>query len=337
MHNRKPDPKDFHSGSFEWGVQMSNPGHIYVLMNYSMENLVKVGKTNRDSESRAKELSSVTGVPTPFIVAFDAYFDDCYEAEEYVHKKLGQKGFRLSNNREFFQAPLKEVISVIVEAQSFLSSQHILSSESKTQTSQLDNEKESSVQNEKEPWSEIESVAEYYLNSAGTFEEAYRLYKQALNLGSKTAYYPLGFMTLNGLGCLEDAKEGLELLKKGVDNGDGRCCGELSDYYFHTVKDVSIGKYWFENYLESGCIINPHNLTPTYIFRRSTYIFNACASLKIALKDYKIILEKYRSILSPIKEELISFAIKKINISAKKYPNIKPLYLQIGQDIKNML
>ena len=43
---------------------MSNSGYIYVLINNSMENLVKVGKTSRDAESRAKELSSVTGVPT---------------------------------------------------------------------------------------------------------------------------------------------------------------------------------------------------------------------------------------------------------------------------------
>ena len=315
---------------------MGNPGHIYVLMNYSMENLVKVGKTIRDSESRAKELSSVTGVPTPFIVAFDAYFNDCDEAEEYVHKKLDQKGFRLSNNREFFQVPLKEVINVIVEAQSFFSSQHIFSSENKTQTSQLDNERESSLHNDGEPWSEIESVAEYYLNS-GNFEEAYRLYKQALNLGSRTSYYPLGYMTVNGMGCLEDEKEAIDLLKKGVDNGDGRCCGELSICYFYKVKDVSIGKYWFEKYLESGCISNPHNLTSPFILKRSAYIFHACVSLKIADFNYKMFLEKYRSILSPMKEELISFAIEQINYASNKHPNIKPLYLQVGQDIKNIL
>jgi hypothetical protein len=83
-----PDtPNVTHSLQPSKGGQMSNPGYIYVLMNYSMDNLIKIGKTTRDTESRAKELSSVTGVPTPFIVAFDAYFDDCCEAEAYVHKK----------------------------------------------------------------------------------------------------------------------------------------------------------------------------------------------------------------------------------------------------------
>ncbi len=99
---------------------MLSSGYVYVLINYSMDNLVKVGKTTRDVEGRAKELSAATGVPVPFIVAFDAHFDDCSQAENYIHKKLEQKGYRLSNNREFFQAPLKEVIGVIVEAQQVL-------------------------------------------------------------------------------------------------------------------------------------------------------------------------------------------------------------------------
>ncbi len=67
---------------------MSNPGYIYVLINYSMQGIVKVGKTIRDTESRAKELSSVTGVPTPFIVAFDAYFADCSQAEDLSMMKF---------------------------------------------------------------------------------------------------------------------------------------------------------------------------------------------------------------------------------------------------------
>lgn len=49
---------------------MIEPGHIYILVNPSMEGLVKIGKTTRDPESRARELSQATGVPTPFYVAF---------------------------------------------------------------------------------------------------------------------------------------------------------------------------------------------------------------------------------------------------------------------------
>jgi hypothetical protein len=53
---------------------VNDSGFIYVLINVSMDGLVKIGKTQRDPEKRAIELSSATGVPTPFIVAFEAFF-----------------------------------------------------------------------------------------------------------------------------------------------------------------------------------------------------------------------------------------------------------------------
>jgi hypothetical protein len=266
---------------------MRNSGYIYVLINHSMENLVKVGKTTRDAESRAKELSSVTGIPTPFIVAFDECFDNCDEAEDYIHKKLEQKGFRLSNNREFFQAPLKEVISVIVEAKQFFASKNNLVLDSKTQTNQSDNESEITLQIAKEPWSEIEAIAEYFL-ADGNYEDAYRLYKQALTLGSKKSFYPLGCMTLSGMGCLEDTKEGLELLQQGVNNGDGRCYGGLSEYYFYKAKNYSIAEKWFENYLKSGCFVNQQPDAGHALFALSytAYIFSVCPLFRGKFKVY---------------------------------------------------
>ncbi len=99
---------------------MNNSGHVYVLINPSLDGLLKIGKTTRAPIDRAKELSSSTGVPTPFVVAYDAYFPDCSKAEQYVHVKLESKGYRLSPNKEFFDAPLKDVIDAIIEAKHHL-------------------------------------------------------------------------------------------------------------------------------------------------------------------------------------------------------------------------
>jgi hypothetical protein len=96
---------------------MKEPGYIYVLVNPSMEGLVKIGKTTRDPESRAKELSQATGVATPFYVAFNIYVPDCHSAEEFVHAILEHKGFRNTANREFFQMPLSQAIEVLLLAQ----------------------------------------------------------------------------------------------------------------------------------------------------------------------------------------------------------------------------
>ena len=80
---------------------MSDPGYIYVLINPSMQGLVKIGKTTREPSDRAKELSAVTGIPTTFILVFDQYFDDCSRAEEYIHSLLERKNYRVSSNKEF--------------------------------------------------------------------------------------------------------------------------------------------------------------------------------------------------------------------------------------------
>ena len=45
------------------------PGWVYVLVNSSMPGIAKVGRTTRAPRDRAAELSGVTGVATPFIVA----------------------------------------------------------------------------------------------------------------------------------------------------------------------------------------------------------------------------------------------------------------------------
>ena len=89
---------------------MSDSGYVYVLINPSMENLVKIGKTKREPNERAKELSSTTGVPTPFIVVYDCYFESCSEAEIFVHTYLENKGFRVSSIENFLKSQLKMLL-----------------------------------------------------------------------------------------------------------------------------------------------------------------------------------------------------------------------------------
>ena len=313
---------------------MLNSGYIYVLINYSMENLVKVGKTTRNPEERASELSSATGVPTPFIVAYDAYFDDCNMAEDYVHKKLEQKGFRLSNTKEFFQAPLKEIISAILEAQQVLKSQQISHSYEEIQKVSSSEEIPSEPQEEqKNPFAEIEALAEYHLDYRN-LEEAYRLYKKALNLGSKNSYYNLGRMTIHGWGCIEDEREALDYLKKGIDNGDGRCCAELSLYYFK--KDSKVGKEWFEKYLQSDSLSTHDPLRAMYIFQCCVYMEMFGKYQRYEIGNSSDILLKYQNVLSPLKEELVVYAIEEMKL-IKAHPELKPIYLKVAQGIKNIL
>ncbi len=92
-------------------------GYLYILTNPSLGNMVKIGRTTRNPRDRIDELSATTAIPTPFVLAFDAYVEDCERAEAYVHARLEKDGYRVAKNREFFNVDVATAIAVILEAQ----------------------------------------------------------------------------------------------------------------------------------------------------------------------------------------------------------------------------
>lgn len=86
-------------------------GFIYILINPALKELIKIGMTTRTPEERAKELSSQTGIPTPFYVAYETEVSDCKRLEKIIHQRL--ENFRYSRNREFFSIKLKDAIHFI--------------------------------------------------------------------------------------------------------------------------------------------------------------------------------------------------------------------------------
>jgi hypothetical protein len=92
----------------------SNAGKIYVLRNSALKGtIVKVGRTMRTSEERAKEISNATGVPLGYEVLYEDDVLDCVLAEQLVHKYLEEK--RINPKREFFDVPLKEVVRIVLK------------------------------------------------------------------------------------------------------------------------------------------------------------------------------------------------------------------------------
>lgn len=87
-------------------------GFVYVMLNPSYPDLVKIGLTKRTSEERARELRT-SGVPTPFIVIYDELVSDCVAVEDAIHRRLS--GYRVSEDREFFRIPVKEAIKTLQE------------------------------------------------------------------------------------------------------------------------------------------------------------------------------------------------------------------------------
>lgn len=87
-------------------------GYIYVLSNPSMPGIVKVGRTAREVDSRARELAT-TGVPTPFKVEHLIPSGDIEGDERRIHAILGTRGLRVRREREFFRVTPDEAVAVV--------------------------------------------------------------------------------------------------------------------------------------------------------------------------------------------------------------------------------
>jgi TPR repeat protein len=93
---------------------MSSRGFVYVMTNPSLKGLVKVGRTTRPPSERVYELSSATGVPTPFQLVYFAEFADCSHAERALHALFTEMGVRINGAREFFRLPVHEAVAAVV-------------------------------------------------------------------------------------------------------------------------------------------------------------------------------------------------------------------------------
>ncbi len=89
------------------------PGWVYIMSNPSMPGLLKIGVTQRKAKIRAKELSSATGVPTPFVIEFTALVEDPYSVESSVHRALSRA--RVNGRREFFRVKKAEARAIVVK------------------------------------------------------------------------------------------------------------------------------------------------------------------------------------------------------------------------------
>jgi len=83
---------------------------IYILVNESMPDLVKIGRTNRSIEQRIKELDN-TSVPLPFQCFYAAEVINAALVESRVHKIFSDK--RLRGNREFFRVDPDQAVQAI--------------------------------------------------------------------------------------------------------------------------------------------------------------------------------------------------------------------------------
>jgi hypothetical protein len=319
---------------------MSSPGYIYVLINPSFNELVKIGKTQRELEERIKELSSATGVPTPFVLAYKAYFQDCTKAEVFIHSKLIEKDYQVTDNREFFRAPLHEVIEIILIAREALEGTEPLS---------LDKNDESIVvvsptlmvddPSPIEPCQAFYELAnDFYYGRDDTIEdhkEALKLYVKATNLGCIHAYLQIGNIYSVGKGVRKNYSKALDYFKEGVQKGDHRCWAEMALLFSTLNKYENMRKCW-NKYFES----EHYQLDITYgdsihnkIFYATHYLIKILPLTKKKYLNFEI---EHKDKLYPIREEMIEQLNKVIDKGSKFMPPafIKEYYMSVLKEVE---
>jgi hypothetical protein len=86
-------------------------GYVYILSNSAMPGLLKIGFTTReDVRERVVELSSATGVPSPFEVEYYCLTRRVEEVEKETHKKFASAR---AKGKEFFRVDLIEAVRVV--------------------------------------------------------------------------------------------------------------------------------------------------------------------------------------------------------------------------------
>jgi len=238
-------------------------GFIYALINPTMEGYVKIGRTNKDPNERAKEISNATGVAQPFILVYQKQFNNYIDAEKYIHNFLQEKGYRVSNNREFFQLPIHEAIDIINYIYNEINE--------KLGESVFDEDNTE----EKELGESLYEEGSKYLYGIDDYledvEKALVLYEQASELGFGLADIGLGLIYSSGYSNKKaDKRRAINYYKAAISKGEIRGYYKLAkvygasnkqlynsgadDQYYHQDNAYKCWNLYFDKLLEANTV-----------------------------------------------------------------------------------
>lgn len=285
----------------------SNQGYVYVMINPSYgDGIVKIGKTTKSPEERAKELSSATGVATPFIVVYKRHFKDCHIAESLIHSYLTEKGYRVNNSREFFSIPIDEAINVIL--------------------SFPDDDNVSNVEQDQEEINEEDLKHEYFKigrdyelgenNKFINYEKAIEYYKKAVKLGHVRACLRIGDIYNYNL---KNEKTAIDFYILAAERGEHLGYARLGVIYLSSEKYKNEKNQYlaWKNFIEGIMLIGNNNGCD-----ESFYYEIICGLYELVY--YYVLYEKdipreWIAALNKYKTELVEFAGRKYDVEEKKY------------------
>lgn len=220
-------------------------GFVYVMINASYTGLVKIGKTTKDPDERAKELSSATGVATPFIVVYKRQFNNCHVAEKVIHNILEEQGYRVNSSREFFSIDITEAINLIMTIPNEDNNYFI------------NNCVEDNSLNDNLADTFYDKATDYYYGTEDVFEDidlALEYFEKSASLGKAEAYLKIGdiWRTRGNM------RQAINSYKKGVDNDCLLCYGKLGEIFnnedsgFYNKRNAELAYKKFFEYVNNS-------------------------------------------------------------------------------------
>ncbi|CAL5979541.1 GIY-YIG_nuclease family protein [Hexamita inflata] len=89
-----------------------NKGFVYCFSNPCLQNIYKIGYTQKSIEERLDHLYN-TSIPMPYKCEFYLETDYAFEIEQQIHQQLSQ--YRINSDREFFKCDI-EIIEKCFES-----------------------------------------------------------------------------------------------------------------------------------------------------------------------------------------------------------------------------
>lgn len=275
-------------------------GFLYVLINPSMPGLAKVGKTTRNPSDRVSELSSATGVATPFLLAYQQPVRDCDAAESWVHSELERGGHRVSSNREFFSALLHEIVAVIAK------SAEIAPDVTETQAS------ETAAGSTAALIGELMALAHAYKEGTTDVirneQKAYNCYAQAGKLGSADGCFLAGASLLSPERGRRDPDGALDWFKRAVSLGAWSTLGDIANLFSNVGQresaEASWSKFWAAAQYEPDAVRHVGIGGASYFLSLVRKRVGHIATEKQVLPHAKLILNSLLAYHSAAQEEL---------------------------------
>lgn len=298
-------------------IKAKKSGYVYVLINTSMPGLVKIGKTTKDPEERAKELSASTSSPSPFILVYYRRFSNCNSAEKLIHAALEHRGSRFK--KEFFKISCTDAINMVLA---------IDDKKEGVVDETIDNETEKDTENI--GMIHFQKGTDYYCGNDDCFQDidkALSNYQKAVEYGVAEAHQGIGNIYYYEQG---DIPKAIKEYREGAEKGNIFCYAQLGIIYMSEedyINDKNANLAWKRFFAKL------HSVLPDF---SDLVVISVASYLIYSHLSQKPIDPKWEPTIQQLKNELILCIKEKLRGNSTVYFHVLDYLNQATDSVESL-